>query len=414
MSEYIPFLNTDTDVRILNRYYSECETVRLPYEKVDKLINKIPSNVKMWLDPCVDGYHYRITTKWPKEPYEEWTDYYKALWDKLEDLFGKHSNYGILGDPKEWKKNNEMDLEFFIASLLDKCAQYKPHWISVPQLPLVDSKGRNKINKMLSDATGKWKKNARWDGQLVLPVILTNQNQTKTPSVQKEKISTIFDCFELSKAHLLWITDISLGDQQRNTKYLKRYENLIEFHEKIRKRFGAGIRVIAGPYWGINLVLWAKSLCDNLGVSLSGSYTYNISCFVPPSASVSRIVLPPLKRLVTVTANNILEQWLASVLKKLSINDVAYFEFQKILDNLPKLIDRKISVDQVAKFYKSWLSLLESVPKAGRKFALYQDLSSSYVIGSQLPDLPSELVPNASTQIRKAGKVAEQLMLNCL
>ena len=92
-----------------------------------------------------------------------------------------------------------------------------------------------------------------------------------------------------------------------------------------------------------------------------------------------------------------------------------YFEFNEILRNFSKLKTTRVtSLSQTVQSYRNWLKGIENKPKAGRKFALYQDLSSAYVIGSQLKDLPSEALPYTSAPIRKAGKVAEQLMLSCL
>jgi len=411
MPEYIPFVNTPTDCNIL-KHYGDCEMVRLPLEAVSTLIGKIPQHAKIWLDPCVDGYHYRLSTNWPRKPRTEWKQYYKSLWEQLDKVFGTFPNYELLTDPKQWKKPKQRDLELFIDSVMDKCVQYKPNWISVPQLPIAKGSSRDKINKMLAQATGQWKRKASWSGKLVLPIIFTNQNQMNTPGTQKAKLDFLATCYDLSGANSIWAVDESLTDQQRNAKYPQRYSRLIEFHEGIRSRFGSNVNIVAGPYWAINLVLWARELCDHPAISLGSSYAYNISCGVPGGPPVNRVVLSPIKRVVVVEKE--LEGWLKDSLTKLASNDTAFLEFSDMLKNFSKLKTRIISLNQSAKSYRDWLKNIENKPKAGRKFALYQDLSSAYVIGSQLRPLPSKVVPYVSAPIRKAGKVAEQLMLSCL
>jgi hypothetical protein len=406
-------VNTNTDFKILKQYYTQHQIVRLPLDSIDRLVPKISNTAAIWVDPCIDGYEHRLTTKWAKDPRADWSQYYKALWNNLEKLFAPFPHYHLLTNPNNWRKTQQANLDRFITSVLDKCASYDPMWISVPQLPLVDKGSRNKINTMLAEAAGKWKKKTSWAGHLVLPVIVTNQKQLSTPTIQREKLRTIVNSFENSEAQGLWIVDVSLSDQQRNARYPIRYQRLIEFHEMIRQRFGAGVNIIAGPYWGINLVLWVRGLCDTIAISLSGSSTYNISCGVP-SSPVNRIVLPPLRRLVVLDNEATLREWLKDTLSRLSPQDSAHSEFQEILTQLPQLQTREMGLRQIARFYSFWLESIGSISKRGRKLALYQELSSAYVIGSQLKDLPEATLPNASKAMRKAGKVAEQLMLKCL
>jgi hypothetical protein len=64
---------------------------------------------------------------------------------------------------------------------------------------------------------------------------------------------------------------------------------------------------------------------------------------------------------------------------------------------------------QIASFYKSWIARIESIPNDGRALVLFQELSTAYVLGKNLPDIPSE-----TGRARKPWVVAQQLMLNCL
>ena len=90
--------------------------------------------------------------------------------------------------------------------------------------------------------------------------------------------------------------------------------------------------------------------------------------------------------------------------------DSAYATFRYLRDNHSTLAaDKRVSRDQIAKFYKGWFDEIEAVPRPGRALALYQMLSSAYVLGKALPSLPS-----SERTARRPERVAEYFMLNCL
>jgi hypothetical protein len=104
-----------------------------------------------------------------------------------------------------------------------------------------------------------------------------------------------------------------------------------------------------------------------------------------------------------------LRNWLEKVLPRLNPTDDAYREFSALRDRFSLVTERDNAKNQVAQFYVRWFEKIASVSAAGRALALYQDLSSAFVLGKQLPPLPKSEAPGQTP-----SKVAEQLMLNCL
>ncbi len=175
--------------------------------------------------------------------------------------------------------------------------------------------------------------------------------------------------------------------------------------------------VIAGPYWGMNLILWARDLCDHPAISLGTAYQYHLSGAPFRRKGKSRIAIPSLKRWVVVKPE--LRDWLAEAIKTLSSEGKAFDNLEPVkreldeeLNNLSSryhFLDEESNRNQVTRFYKEWLIKLEDVPKAGRTLALYQDFSSAYVLGKHLPTLPA-----SGSSARRPERVAEYFMLNCL
>ena len=123
---------------------------------------------------------------------------------------------------------------------------------------------------------------------------------------------------------------------------------------------------------------------------------------------VPHMALNPLRRWASV--NNRIRDWLEGAIGVLTQTDDVYKDFNVLRKNFESLtISEDAARNQTAKFYKHWFDKIEGVNVAGRSLALYQDLSSAYVLGKQLPTLPRSEAPG-----REPGKVAEQLMLNCL
>jgi hypothetical protein len=412
MSDYVPFVNNEADCRILIDEYKDADICRVSLESIDALSSQLPYNLPIWLDPCVDAYDYRLAKKWPNEPKREWTIRQRKLWRNLDILQGNFSYYELLCEKKNWKQDNYDKIALFVSELLGHCDKYRPTWLTVPQLPLVDRGSRNKINKMLTRATRTWKATRRFKGKLILPLIFTNQRQINSKPIRDDKLDRAVECYEEAEADGVWIVDSTLLDQNRNEKYTSRYSKLIEFHKLLNNRLPKSAIKIGGPYWGLNLILWARGLCDRAAISLGSRYAYHISGGVPSSPS-SKIAIPPLRRWVVI--NNELISWIDDSLKKMSLDDQAYKGLQYIQKNFKLLKSREASKKYTAQFYKYWFDKIASCPSDGRALALFQDLSTAFVMGSLLSPLPKKCLPkNSASYIRKPGKVAEQLMLNCL
>lgn len=412
MSDYVPFVNNKADCRTLISEYKDADICRVPLESIDGLQNLIPPNLSIWLDPSVDAYHHRLKRKWPNQNNKQWTEHQQKLWNNLDKLYGNFSNYELLCEKKNWKQSNYDKIALFITELLNHCQEYHPEWLTIPQLPLLGSGGRNKINKILTRATKTWKANARFKGKLILPLIFTNQRQINSKPIRDDKLNRAVECYEEVEADGVWIVDSTLLDQHRNDKYRNRYSKLIEFHELVKNKLPKSAIKIGGPYWGFNLILWARGLCDYAAISLGSRYSYHISADVPAGTPKFWVVIPPLRRRVVI--HDELNTWIENSLKKLSADDQAYKGLQYIQKNFKLLKSREASRKYTAQFYKYWFDKIASCPQDGRALALYQDLSTAFVMGSQLENLPADCLPNIPSYMRKAGKVAEQLMLNCL
>jgi len=413
MADYVPFVNNETDCRMLVAEYQDADICRVSLESIEGLRNSLPSGLSIWLDPAVDAYDYRLTTKWPEKPRSVWKQSQQKLWRNLDILHGNFSNYELLCEKKNWKQDNYDKIALFVTELLNHCYEYRPEWLTVPQLPLVDRGSRNKINKMLARATRAWKARAGFKGSLILPLIFTNQRQINSKPIRDDKLVHAKEYYEDAEADGIWIVDKTLLDQNRNEKYLHRYSKLIEFHELIKNKLPNRAIKIGGPYWGVNLILWARGLCDHAAISLGSRYAYHISAGVPGGAPRTRIAIPPLRRWAVI--NDEFRTWIEKSLQKLSVDDQAYKGLQYIQKRFKLLKHREASKKYTAQFYKYWFDKIASCPPDGRALALYQDLSTAFVMGSQLPDLPAKCLPKSSpSYIRKPGKVAEQLMLNCL
>jgi len=429
MADYIPFVNTKVDCSILQQYYLDAKLVRVSLESIDNIRSSLPQGMHLWVDSAIDMYHQILIQKnWPLRILELTPNEIRAnwptnvegtreqdrafqIWQNWQKIFGKRKNYNILADEKAWVKESLDKIQEFVEDVLATCLSYKPTWLSVPQLPLVDKGERNKINRMLALATAEWKKNSGFKGKLILPLIFTGHIQLNRKQLRDDKLKNAIECYNTAGAEAIWIVDTTLQEAYPNENYRMRYAKLIDFHAKVKQHLPQSCISISGPYWGINLVLWARQLCDYAGISLGSRYIYHISGGVPSQAS-SRIALAPLRRWVV--ADRALRQWLDATLERLNPTDETYKSVRELRDNFSVLSTRNASIQQSATFYKKWFDKIESVPPQGRALALYQDLSTAFVIGSQLPKLPKEAVPYCSVAIRSPGKVAEQLMLNCL
>ncbi len=428
MVDCIPFVNSHDDCKILSKYYADARACRLPLNSMAKLKSEIPSSLALWIDPGVDAYHHMWTANpwpvhirsesakdvakmWPRDEKGDEREAWKfRLWSRWESQFKYFHGYQLLLDEKCWQKKHESDLNMFVAEVLDACLAFKPVWVTVPQLPI--GKGRGKINKSLAQAASTWRRQKHEDVRLILPVIITAVSTLGSKPARDKTLQLARDCYGIAASDGIWVVDNTLNDQARNEKFLARYEMLIDFHEALRRCLPRTMIAIAGPYWGINLVLWARGLCDFPAVSLGTTYTYHVSCGQTVQGT-PRLAIPPLRRWVM--TNEQLLEWLGTALSKLNPSDSAYEDLAELRRNFSTLSHKAAAADQVARFYRKWLAKIQAIEPEGRALGLYQDLSSAFVLGRKLPSLPKTTLPTgAPAKVLRAGKVAEQLMLHCL
>lgn len=390
-AEYIPFINSPSDCTFASQLYSDAVAVRVSLDSIGRIGPSLPSGPKRWVDPAIDGLHYQDLSR---------------LSDAYQQHLARFANSDQVADTQFQKTPDRGILEQFVFSVLDACKAQAPDWLSVPQLPIVSDAARNKINKLLADLTNQWKIKRAYSGKLILPVIFTHQNQLNKKTERNKKIVSILACFTAAGADGLWAADSTLIDQEGSGKFDERFPALRRFHEELNEKLPEHTITVSGPYWGMNLVLWVRSCVRFPAIALGGAYKYNIPGPKLQQAKV-RVALPPLRRWAIASPS--LKTWLADTVASLSPTDPARTDFTAIEKDFSGLQTGTNGKAQIAKFYKTWLNKFSTLPQAGRALALYQDLSSSYVLGKSLKVLPKE-----EGTARRPERVAQQLMMNCL
>jgi hypothetical protein len=388
-AEHIPFVNTATDCQLLTQYYSDSSVARLSLDGFRKFKAKLPSTVNVWMDSNFDTLEH--------------------LKDGGEPDADQISKFGPAASIKavaSGNTSNKRIVEDLVKSLLNKLKAEKPGWISIPQLALIEDSSRNKINRLLAESTRQWAVDQGYRGKLILPIIVTHQRQINKKTDRDPKVKQAKACYERGGAHGFWVIESSLCDQDgAGTFDTIRFPALIKFHQEINSVMPSEAISIAGPYWGLNLVLWAKGLINHPAIGLGNNFQYHIPGGHMQAGS-TRVALAPLKRLAVMNAQ--LKQWLTASLAVIPSGDPAHGQFQYIQRNFERLQSQDAR-GQIAKFYKEWFDRIAATPPAGRALALYQELSSAYVLGKGLPDLP-----DVEKTARRPERVAQQLMLTCL
>jgi hypothetical protein len=398
--EYIPFITSPKALQLVKTTYADAEVVRIPLDIAHKIT--VPQGIKLWIDPGVDGLD-DLGIRRPKpsrndENKEVSTSWYESM--KVIPGFKQIADPGFAAQPK-------LSLaEEFVNRILDRCLAHKPLWITVPQLPVVDDSSRNRINRVLAKATAKWRVSRVFSGRLILPLIFTHSTQTQGKTQRNPKIEQAGRNYHEAHADGFWVVDSSFSDESgsktlRNT----RMTSLIQLHQELNNKISSRIR-IAGPYWGLNLVLWARRFIEHPAIGVGSTYQYHLAGkHKPGSTPVSRVAVGPLRRRAVAAHTRL---WLERTLKKLGNNHPAHGDLDAIYRKLTVLSDYDRAREQVAKFYKSWLDVLAETPPSGRSLALFQDLSTAYAMGKSLQEIPNE------GPSRRPESIVEPLMLSCL
>jgi hypothetical protein len=401
MADHIPFVFGAEDRTLLKRFYSDSAIIRLSLQTHEKTRNDLPTGPSLWIDGGADGLHQwkpvRITKEGDKT----------TLFERYDEYIKQFPGYDRVADSDFQSKPRNDVVKGFVESVLDKCCglSSKPAWVSVPQLPMVNGAGRNKINRALAQGAAEWKRTTKHNVRLILPVIFTHSRQASLKTERKGELAK--QCYELAGAQGVWVVDSKLNDQGGSETLEKRFQGLISFHQQLAEALPSDAIKTAGPYWGVNLILWARGLIDYPCIGVGGAFRYYIPGPTHPPGS-KRVALSPLRRLAI--AGPGLVGWFAQALTRITQGDPAYAALQELSRSLPRIqLASLSSKSQVARFYKLWFEGIASVPVSGRALALFQDLSKAYILGRSLPPLP-----DAEGTARRPERVAQQLMLNCL
>jgi hypothetical protein len=393
---YIAFGNFKTDWPLVNQFYPQAAGSRVTLQQLKSADpNELP-RTKLWLDAEIDCLHHAEIFN----PADKGFDKYRTYVDQFP-------NARKMVDAPDGKSvgafvNAVLDAIMMAAGALENLA-----YISVPQLPYIPGGSRNRINRLLAEHALKWKSSQRKPPRMILPVVFAKTwGQTDGKTNRKMKVNLAKTCFEASGADGIWVVDSTLNDHDSSGPLEnQRLPGIIHFHEELNSQLPSEMVTIAGPYWALNLALWARGLVRFPAIGVGRGYQYSVPGRDPQSAADIRVAVPPLKRLASSTA---LRPWLHDALRRLRRDDPVYNEFVKLGKKLEALT-KKSARRQVAEFYKEWLYRLESVPASSRALTLYQDLSAAFVLGSSLQtfDKGMEDVPNPAV-------IAKQLMVNCL
>jgi hypothetical protein len=317
MAEYIPFITSEDSGNLVKKVYSDADIVRVPLERADKVRNLLPASSKVWLDPCVDGMDDLEARRSNSDKKNNWFDFMSGF-----------ANFEKIAAPTYHAKPDTSEVYTFVREVMGKCAACRPAWITVPQLPLVSGSDRNKINRVMAEVTGKWKSNSGFPGRLILPLVFTHQDQLNRKTARNSKVQQAERCYREAQADGLWVVDMSLTDDNgSSTLRNKRFPGVIDLHEELNLHISSKIR-IAGPYWGLNLVLWARGLVDYPAIGIGSGYQYFLAGRPYGRQPSTRLALPSLRRRVGI--GDQFRNWLDQAIAKLGPSHPAYAEFSSI------------------------------------------------------------------------------------
>ena len=194
MASYVPFVNSENDIRFLDEVFTKPAFVRA-YTFKPRVISQLKGRYKLWLDAGVDALENGIPDDSTISSYFTNIDGHEVLTQRASD-----------------QKVDNGAIEQFVGNLLDKCRSYKPLWISVPQLPVTLDRVDNSINKSLAKASGKWNDSQKPRSKLILPIILTHQDQVKYSEKRGRVIKLTSSLLDVSNADGIWVVDRSMAD----------------------------------------------------------------------------------------------------------------------------------------------------------------------------------------------------------
>ena len=387
--DYIPFLNSKGDCELFKKHYADAKLCRIPIDRLEYAGEA--SADQCWIDTGFDGL---------SEPLDNGRS------DKWKEFAGQLGDTNFLRDAAFLKKPSEAKLRPLVTKLLGTAWAKKPAYLSVPQFPHADGVANNKINRLLAALAAEWRTKSGAKTKFILPIIFTHQRQLVGKTERSPKVKLAASLIARAGAEGYWSVDCSLDDQRGVGNFDKeRFPAIINFFEELNQLTSCPLR-IAGPYWGLNLILWTRGLATHFAVGLGSTYNHHVTGGFARKTKV-RVAIASLRRWVI--ANNELAVWLGHAIAKLPVGSTETKELEVLKLALDKLQQGDAGKRQIAEVYRTWIAKIEAVSPTGRALALYQDLSTAFVTGRNLPDLPSD-----EGTARRPERVAQQLMLNCL
>lgn len=399
MKPYIPNVTTKLALNLTSSHFDDAGLARVSLTDSVIASKILDSDIKLWVDTGVDGY-FDLKARQPSVGSD-------APWYRFHSNFPHFTEFE---KPEFIKKPDQRRVDEFVAALLDECCRRSPTWITIPQLPFRSGTIENKINKALALATGKWKSGSGFRGELILPLVFNDRNSILNGTQRKNKVTEASKNFEIACAGGYWVVDANFDSESTSSETRgTRISKLVSLHQDINERIQSHVR-IAGPYWGLDILLWARGLVDYALIGLS-SYQHYISGLPPrvfaSATPASKFALKCLFR--RVRYNKGLESWIKDVLTRTSVGTAQHLELSGVLANFSLFSDVKRSARRNAEIYRDWFNELDSIEPAGRSLVLFQKLAVAFSFGKGLRKLD-----DSEKAAKEPASIAEPLMLNCL
>lgn len=388
----IPAVLSEVDLRLAQEHYSDAPACWVRAERMDSLPPNF-GNSRVWLDFEIDGCHHELDKR-----KDTWTERIASL-EGGSRLLEVSAVGGIkLAEAERLNK-----------SMLAQAHEKKVGWMTLPQLPIAGDIVREKDNRVLAEGAGEAKRHGGFKGRRVLPVMFTNKEQISSKTARKARVQKILKAVDSSLADAVWVCKTSLIERDGTGTFDKeRFPDLIDFHEILRAELPRRLIVIAGPYWGLGLVLWARGFVDHPMALMGRTSPYYFPGGIGARGATVRIALPPLLRVVDASAAS--RKWLGEAMDKLAPGDKARLGFEQVANRWNTLAkNRSLAQAQIAEFYAEWVNGLAAAPATGRAIALYQTFSSAYVLGRQLGDIDGITGP-----LKRPERIAQQYLMHCL
>lgn len=383
----VPFISSKADLGLLGRRFRGAPCVRMRISDLETGYS--PPNRPLWIGTDLDAY----PDFFPKSDWAKWAS-------------ARLPGHDTLSDGKELSR---ADAKALVEMLCESALGFDPKWLSVPQLPQAPNRAAAKNNKLLARAFGDWANQRGFTGTAILPIVFTHHTQIEKKGVWGPRIRQACTRYKQANADGVWIVDSTMDDLAGTRAFeTQRFPQLIAIHEQVRATFPELSIHLGGPYWGLNLLLWARGIISHPAVNLSGAVIHKRpGAYLP--RGLPRVALGPLRKLVVLDRAK-LTGWLRKANRRLGDDHPATNDFSNLLTEIEEgvLTDEAARI-QVADFYEAWVRQIAAHPAEARAVSLYQDLSQAFVVGKALEDVPGQ-----SGRRRMPFLPAQQLMLHCI